>query len=51
MCNGIITEYITGIEYLQWEYCTTHDGNRIVNNGNITEHTMGIEYLQWECNP
>ena len=37
-----------GIEYLQWECCITHDGNRIVNNGNITKHTMGTEYLQWE---
>ena len=30
-----------GIEYLQWEYNRTHNGNR-------TEHTMGKEYLQWE---
>ena len=29
-----------GIEYSQWEYNRTHNGNTIF--------TMGIQYLQWE---
>ena len=29
MYNGNITENIMGIEYVQWEYNRTHNGNRI----------------------
>ena len=53
-----------GIEYIQWEYNSTHDGNRIytmgiqlnprleyyLHNGNIIQPMMGIEDLQWEYN-
>ena len=28
-----MTKHAMGIEYLQWEYCITHDGNRIFTMG------------------
>ena len=35
-----------GIEDIQWEYNSTHDGY----NGNLTQPMMGIEDIQWEYN-
>ena len=33
MYNGNITEHVMGIEYVQWEYNRTHNGNRICTMG------------------
>ena len=38
-----------GIEDIQWEYNSTHDGGKYTY-GNMTQTMMGIEDIQWEYN-